>query len=121
MCCVSRPLLVVVSGLPGTGKSALAAALGERIGAITLSRDLARQQTGTRLTAVDRLFTRLSGRHRPGIQQQAERRLQTAADRRRGTRQGSGPSQPSGAHASAQVDVARTRRHYGMTERGSDG
>jgi uncharacterized protein len=81
MCCVNRPLLVVVSGLPGTGKSALAAALSERIGAITLSRDLARQQTGTRLAAADRVFTRLSGRHRRGLQQQAGRRLQTAVAR----------------------------------------
>jgi uncharacterized protein len=75
---VSRPLLVVVSGLPGTGKSALAAALSERIGAIALSRDLARQQIATRLAAADRVFTRLSGRHRPGLQQQAGRRLLTA-------------------------------------------
>jgi predicted kinase len=78
---VTRPLLVVVSGLPGTGKSTLAIALSERIGAITLSRDLARQQTGTRLAVVDRLFTRLFGRHRPGLQQQAGRRLQAAAAR----------------------------------------
>jgi uncharacterized protein len=77
---VNRPLLVVVSGLPGTGKSALAAALSERTGAITLSRDLARQQI-TRLAVVDRVFTRLSGRHRPGLQQQAGRRLQTAVAR----------------------------------------
>jgi uncharacterized protein len=79
--CVSRPLLVVISGLPGAGKSALAAALGERTGAITLSRDLARQQAGTGLAVVDRVFTRLSGRHRPGLQQQAGRRLQTAVAR----------------------------------------
>jgi predicted kinase len=79
--CVSRPLLVVVSGLPGTGKSALATALSERIGAITLSRDLARLQVGTRLAAADRVFTRLSGRHRRGLQRQAERRLQTAVAR----------------------------------------
>ena len=78
---MSRPLLVVVSGLPGTGKSALAAALSERIGAITLSRDLARQQIGTRLAAADRVFTRLSGRHRRGLQKQAERWLQTAVAR----------------------------------------
>lgn len=76
---MNRPLLVVVSGLPGTGKSALAAALSERIGAITLSRDLARHQASTRLTAADRLFTRLSGHHRPGLQHQAGRRLQAAA------------------------------------------
>lgn len=73
---MSRPLLAVVSGLPGTGKSALAAALSERIGAVTLSRDLARQQTGTRLAAADRIFTRLTGRHRRGLQRQAERWLQ---------------------------------------------
>ena len=78
MCWVNRPLLVVVSGLPGTGKSALAAALSERIGAINLSRDLARQQTSTRL---DRVFTRLSGRRRPGLQHQAGRRLQAIAAR----------------------------------------
>jgi predicted kinase len=81
MSCVSRPLLVVVSGLPGTGKSALATVLSERIGAITLSRDLARQQSGTRLAVVDRAFIRLSGRHRPGLQQQAGRRLLKAVAR----------------------------------------
>lgn len=75
------PLLVVVSGLPGTGKSALAAALSQRIGAITLSRDLARQQTGTRLAAADRVFTQLSGHHRPGLQYQAGRRLREAVAR----------------------------------------
>ena len=78
---MNRPLLVVVSGLPGTGKSVLAAVLSERIGAVTLSRDLARQQTRTRLAAADRVFTRLSGRHRPGLQHQAGRRLQAAAAR----------------------------------------
>lgn len=78
---MDRPPLVLVSGLPGTGKSALATALSQRIGAITLSRDLARQHIGTRLAAVDHVFVRLSGRHRPGLQQQAGRRLRTAAAR----------------------------------------
>jgi uncharacterized protein len=78
---VDRPLLVVISGLPGTGKSALAAALSQRIGAISLSRDLARQQISTRLDAADHVFTRLFGRHRPGLQQQAGRRLQAAVAR----------------------------------------
>jgi predicted kinase len=81
MCHVNRPLLVVVSGLPGTGKSVLAAALSERIGAIMLSRDLARKQTRTGLAAADRIVVRLSGRHRPGLQHQAGRRLQAAAAR----------------------------------------
>jgi uncharacterized protein len=77
--------LVLVSGLPGTGKSALAAALGERLGAVTLSRDLARQQV-TRLAAAERVFTRLSGRHRRGLQRRAGRRLQAlvAAELTRG-------------------------------------
>jgi uncharacterized protein len=75
---MGRPLLVVISGLPGTGKTTLVAALSERTGAIALSRDLARQQTGGRLAALDRVFTRLSGRYRRGRQQEAGRRLQIA-------------------------------------------
>jgi predicted kinase len=55
--------------------------LSKRIEAIALSRDLARQQIGTPLAAVDRVIARLSGRHRRGLQQQAERQLQTAAAR----------------------------------------
>jgi uncharacterized protein len=75
---VNRSLLVVVSGLPGSGKTTLSAALSERIGAVALSRDLARQQASGRLAAMDRLFTRLTGRHRRGRQKQAGHRLQLA-------------------------------------------
>jgi len=78
---MGRPLLVVISGLPGTGKTTLAASLSERIGALALSRDLARQETGSQLAVVDRVFTRLSGRHRRGLQQQAGRRLAAAVAR----------------------------------------
>jgi predicted kinase len=79
MCSVNGPLLVVISGLPGTGKSALATALAERIGAITLSRDQARQEISGRLAGADRVFTRLAGRPPPGLQRQAGRRLLAAA------------------------------------------
>jgi predicted kinase len=78
---VERALLVVVSGLPGTGKTTLSTVLAERIGAVALSRDMARQQIGARLAPVDRVFTRLTGRHRRGLQKKAERRLLMAAAR----------------------------------------
>jgi predicted kinase len=78
---MGHPLLVVISGLPGTGKTTLAACLSERIGALALSRDLARQQASTRPAIADRIFTRLSGRHRRGLQQQAGRWLAAAVAR----------------------------------------
>src|SRR6476661_1249260 len=37
--CDHRPMLIVVSGLPGTGKSALADRLGQELGAVVLSVD----------------------------------------------------------------------------------
>jgi predicted kinase len=72
---VSPSLLVVVSGLPATGKTTLSTILAERIGAVALSRDLARQQIVTRLPRVDRVFTRITGRHRRGLQERAGHRL----------------------------------------------
>jgi predicted kinase len=43
---VSRSLLVVVSGLPASGKSTVAVALAQRIQAVALSRDAAREEIG---------------------------------------------------------------------------
>jgi predicted kinase len=73
---MSRAFLVVVSGLPGTGKSTLAIPLAERIEGVALSRDAARQQIGGRpmLTPAS---TRLRGRHRRGLQEEATQRLET--------------------------------------------
>jgi len=72
---VQGPRVILISGLPGTGKSTLATLLGQRIGAVTLSRDQARQQVSGPLRALDRGFIRLSGRYRRGLQEQANRRL----------------------------------------------
>jgi hypothetical protein len=52
----ARPRLIIVGGLPGSGKSTIARALAERIGAACLSSDVLRKELagaepGTRLTA----------------------------------------------------------------------
>ncbi len=73
---MSRSLLVVVSGLPGTGKSTLAVGLAECIQAVALSRDVARQEVGGP-PMLDSAFTRLRGRHPRGLQEKANRRLET--------------------------------------------
>lgn len=78
---MGRPFLVVVSGLPGTGKTTLSTVLAERIGAVALSRDMARQQIGARLALVDRVFTRMTGRHRRGLQEKAGHQLLMTAAR----------------------------------------
>jgi predicted kinase len=70
-----RSCVVVISGLPGTGKSTLAIALAERIQAVAVSRDAARQALGgpARLSPI---ATRLGRRHRRGLQEKATRRLE---------------------------------------------
>ena len=73
-----KGLLVVVSGLPASGKSTLAAGLAERLEAPVLSRDHARQGITGPMVAMDRRFTRLFGRYRRGLQQEASRRLESA-------------------------------------------
>ena len=72
---MSRSFVVVVSGLPDTGKSTLAAALAERVEAVSLSRDAARQDLGgpARLSPT---ATRLDVRHPRELQDQATRRLE---------------------------------------------
>ena len=75
---MSQPLLILISGLPGTGKSTLAESLAQRIGAVALSRDQARQAIGGPLAVLDRGFTRLPGRYRRGLQEAANRRLEKA-------------------------------------------
>lgn len=73
-----KGLLVVVSGLPATGKSTLATGLAERLEALVLSRDHARQDITGPMVAMDRPFTRLFGRYQRGLQQEASRRLERA-------------------------------------------
>ncbi len=73
-----RPLLILISGLPGTGKTTLATGLGQRIGAVVLSRDQARQEIGGPLVVLDRGFTRLFGRYRRGLQEEGNCRLEEA-------------------------------------------
>jgi predicted kinase len=75
---VRRPLVILVSGLPGTGKTTLAAGLGQRIGAVTLSRDQARQEIENPLVLLYRCFTRLFGSYRRELQEEANRRLEMA-------------------------------------------
>jgi predicted kinase len=73
-----KGLLVVISGLPATGKSTLATGLAERLEGPVLSRDHARQEITGPMVAMDRRFTRLFGRYRRGLQQEASRRLERA-------------------------------------------
>ena len=73
---MSPSVLVVVSGLPGTGKSTLAIPLAERIEGVALSRDAARQEIGGP-PMLSPASTRLRGRHRPGLQEKATQRLET--------------------------------------------
>jgi predicted kinase len=74
----SQPLTILISGLPGTGKSTLATCLGQRIGAVAMSRDQARQEVSGPLRLLDRGFIRLFGAYRRGLQEQANRRLEKA-------------------------------------------
>ncbi|HXW80264.1 MAG TPA: AAA family ATPase [Acidimicrobiales bacterium] len=67
--------LVVVSGLPGTGKSTLAGLLADRMGAVALSRDFAVKQMKGPVADLDRLVSRLLGRRRRGFQERANRWL----------------------------------------------
>lgn len=83
---MSRSLLVVVSGLPASGKSTLAVALAQRIQAVALSRDAAREEIGGP-AMLSPASIRLRGSHRRGLQEKATQRLETmvahelAADR----------------------------------------
>lgn len=72
---VNRSFLVVVSGLPATGKTTLAIPLAERLQAVALARDAARQELGgpARLSPT---ATRFGGHHRRGLQDKATWRLQ---------------------------------------------
>jgi predicted kinase len=51
-------MLIVVSGLPGTGKSAVAAELAARLGAVHLSIDPIEDALGTAPSSVDSLPVR---------------------------------------------------------------
>ena len=66
---------MLVSGLLATGKSTLGGLLADRIGAVTLSRDLAVAQMDGLLAGFDRLAAQLRGRRRRPFQERADRWL----------------------------------------------
>lgn len=68
--------LVVVSGLPGTGKSMFADALAERMDTVHLSRD---QMALSRRSLMDMLWERATGRRRDRLASAAGRRLVESA------------------------------------------
>jgi predicted kinase len=75
---VHRPLLMLVSGLPGVGKSVLVAELAPRVGAVILSRDGARLglDSGRLTRLVESLVWRLARRRLAGTQRRAGRVLE---------------------------------------------
>lgn len=75
---MSGQAIVVVSGLPASGKSTLAAALAERIGADQLSRD---ETVASIRSRFDLAFEHATGRRRCAVVNAAnERMLRSAAD-----------------------------------------
>lgn len=76
--CATGRLLVLVSGLPGVGKSALVEELVPRLGAVCLSRDAARLSldSGRLRRLVETLAWRLAGRRLASTQRRAGQSLE---------------------------------------------
>jgi predicted kinase len=76
--------LVLVSGLPATGKSTLAVAIAREVHAVVVSRDRIRESLLTvvrpPLQKVDAAFMKIAKHHLPGVQQMASRLLLAAAE-----------------------------------------
>jgi predicted kinase len=68
--------VVLVSGLPATGKSTLAVRLAEHLSANRFSRDLAVQELDYRLAGLDRAISRMFGFRRRGLQERANERVE---------------------------------------------
>jgi predicted kinase len=73
---VTAPVVVLVSGLPATGKSTLAVRLAKHLSVNRFSRDLAVQELDYRLASLDRALSRMFGFRRQGLQERANQRVE---------------------------------------------
>jgi predicted kinase len=77
-------VLILISGLPGTGKSTVACAVAARLGVPVHSRDAARALRAARRSRLDRLldgvYLWLRGRYRPALQRAAAEDLYETID-----------------------------------------